>query len=212
MQNTRRIDRDVGRLPGQRLRTFGEARGRQEQSLAIMRERQLVLEAKKMPGGKGNSSWRKRAVVAAVTVAITASLVACSEASANPAATSQAGDWAKVTGYKVSSAAGVLSGSVSVILRGSSAVHLAQIAAGLPTAGAIGCVDDALQYRITVHDVTGSPRDFNVAGWACDGRVQITTDGKTATRRDSDCALLTVVRRALPQTAISTQHDTAGCK
>jgi hypothetical protein len=72
-------------------------------------------------------------------------------------------------------------------------------------------MENAQLYQITFTAVAGAKRGFEVVGYQCGGLVDLTSDGKTVTRIDRNCTLLSAVRRLLPATATATQRLIAPC-
>lgn len=69
-------------------------------------------------------------------------------------------------------------------------------------------MENAQLYQIDFTHVAGAKRGFEVAGYQCGNLVDITSDGKTVTRVDPKCVLLTAIRRLVPATATATQQLT----
>jgi hypothetical protein len=104
------------------------------------------------------------------------------------------------------------SGPVSVALRGESAARIDQLINGLQvTKLALVCAEEAQLYQITFTVVAGAKRGLDVTGYQCGGLVVITSKGKTLSRTDRNCTLLSAVRRLLPASATATQRLDAPC-
>jgi hypothetical protein len=158
--------------------------------------------------------------VPAVAVALAGvflGLAGCSAAaakSADPAPTAKSVaavrsvDKARLTGYSSASVSGGSSGPVSVALHGASVARLDQLVNGLQKWTGASCVENIQLYQVDFTYVAGVKRGFQVAGDQCANLVYITSDGKTVTRVDGKCALLTAVRRLLPATAKATKQLT----
>lgn len=156
--------------------------------------------------------------VLAVAVAMTAvslGLGGCTGATDNPTdpvSVTRPVDEARVTGYTASPLTGRPSGPVSVALRGESAARIDQLINGLQvTKLALVCAEEAQLYQITFSVVASAKRGLDVTGYQCGGLVVITSKGKTLTRTDRNCTLLSAVRRLLPASATATQRLDAPC-
>ena len=129
----------------------------------------------------------------------------------NSAGTAASEDRALLTGYASSPLNAGPSGPVSVVLRGASAARIDRLVSGLQVTNAPMCVEMPPLYQINFTAVAGAKQGFDVTGYYCGGFVFITSGGKTATRIDRNCALLSAVRRLLPATATATQRMTPPC-
>ena len=129
----------------------------------------------------------------------------------NSAGTATSEDQALLTGYASSPLNAGPSGPVSVVLRGASAARIDRLVSGLQVTNAPMCVEMPPLYQINFTAVAGAKQGFDVTGYYCGGFVFITSGGKTATRIDRNCALLSAVRRLLPATATATQRLTPPC-
>jgi hypothetical protein len=157
-------------------------------------------------------------VAAAVAIAVVLlGLAGCATATAKPADPAQtaksvdavqSADKARLTGYASASVSGGASGPVSVVLPGASAARLNQLIKGLQKWTGASCMENIQLYQLDFTRVAGAKRGFEVAGYECANLVNITADGKTVTRVDGKCALLTAVRRLLPATAKATKQLT----
>jgi hypothetical protein len=94
------------------------------------------------------------------------------------------------------------------VLHGASAARLDQLINGLQKWTGVSCMENAQLYRIDFTQVAGAKSGFEVAGYQCANLVDITADGKSVTRVDGKCALLTAVRRLLPASAKATKQLT----
>jgi hypothetical protein len=177
---------------------------------AVVRVRQRVM-VKKNRVSAGTSA------LAVAIAAIVLGLAGCAAATAKPADPAQAAksvdaaqsvDKAWLTGYASSPLDAGPSGPVSVVLQGASAARLDQLVNGLQKSTGVSCEENAQLYQIDFTHVAGGKRAFDVAGYQCANLVNITSDGKTVTRVDGKCALLTAVRRLLPATATATAQLT----
>ena len=148
---------------------------------------------------------------ALTTVAAAALAAGCSAAAtADTASTAPAVTQATVTGYKSGSPALQSSGPVTVVLRGKTAAHLAQVLNSLPKGGTMDCMENVLLYNITFV-LSSSHKTIDVAGYACVAAVQVTEDGKTTLRTDNHCTLLAAARKVLPASAATTRQDSPAC-
>ena len=182
---------------------------------------------------KNRVSARTSAVAAAVAVAMagiplglagcatakpaTAKPATANPATANPATLAQAArsvaavqsaDKARLTGYASASVSGGASGPISVALHGATVARLDQLVNGLQKWTGASCMENIQLYAIDFTHLAGAKRSLRVAGDECANLVSITSDGKTVTRVDGKCALLTAVRRLLPATAKATRQLT----
>jgi hypothetical protein len=179
---------------------------------AVVRVRQRVM-VKKNRVSAGTSVLATAVAIAAIVLG----LGGCAAATAKPADPARAAksvdaaqsvDKARLTGYASSPLDAGPSGPVSVVLQGASAARLDQLINGLQKSTGVSCVENAQLYQIDFTHVAGGKRAFDVAGYQCANLVNITSDGKTVTRVDGKCALLTAVRRLLPATATATAQLT----
>jgi hypothetical protein len=153
--------------------------------------------------------------VPVVVAGVLLGVAGCAAATAKPpdlAQAAQSVDEARVTGYASTnvtepSGAGP-TGAVSVVLHGASAAHIDQLINGLQKYTGSGCMESVQLYQIDFNHVGGGKQGFDVAGYDCEALVSITSDGKTVTLTDVNCALLSAVRHLLPATAIATQRTT----
>jgi hypothetical protein len=127
------------------------------------------------------------------------------------AASVDSGDQMQITGFTSANLADAASGPVTVYVHGEPAARIAALVGHLSTASTSGCMENTVLYRVVSTAPADQHQDFNAVGYACDGAVRVTSGGTSATRRDSNCALLLAVRRALPSSARATQTETAGC-
>jgi hypothetical protein len=155
--------------------------------------------------------------VAAAMAGILLGLGGCAVATAKPAdpapaaksvAAVRSADKARLTGYASATVMGGPSGPISVALQGASVARLDQLVQGLQKWTGASCMENIQLYRVDFTQVAGARRGFQVAGDQCANLVYITSDGKTVTRVDGKCALLTAVRRLLPATAKATRQLT----
>jgi len=159
-----------------------------------------------------------RALAVAVAVAgMLLGLGGCAAATAKPTdpasvvkrvAAVRSADKARLTGYASATVSGGPSGPISVALSGASAARLDQLVQGLQKWTGASCMENIQLYHVDFTQVEGAKRSFQVAGDQCANLVYITSDGKTVTRVDGKCALLTAVRRLLPATAKATRQLT----
>ena len=63
-------------------------------------------------------------------------------------------------------------------------------------------------YQLDFTQIAGAKRGLEVAGDQCANLVYITSNGRTVTKVDGNCALLTAVRQLLPATAAATKQLT----
>ena len=155
----------------------------------------------------------KKIAIIAVTgaVLVVAALGVFSWLGGNSAGNATSEDRALLTGYASSLPNAGPSGPVSVVLRGASAARIDRLVSGLPATNAPSCVEMPPLYQLNFTAVAGAKQGFDVTGFYCGGFVFITSGGKTATRIDRSCALLSAVRRLLPATATATQRLTPPC-
>jgi hypothetical protein len=155
--------------------------------------------------------------VAVAMAGVFLGLAGCASATAKPApptqtarsvAAGQPVDKARLTGYASATVSGGSSGPVSVALHGASVARLDQLINGLQKWTGGSCMENIQLYQVDFTQVAGSKRGFEVAGDQCANLVYITSGGKTVTRVDGKCALLTDVRRLLPATAKATKQLT----
>jgi hypothetical protein len=178
----------------------------------VLRVRQRVMTK------KNRASASSRAVAVAVALAgIFLGLAGCTAATAKPADPAptaksvdamQSADKARLTGYASASLSGGSSRPISVALHGASVARLDQLINGLQKWTGTSCMENIQLYQVNFTYVAGAKRDFQVAGDQCANLVYITSDGKTVTRVDGKCALLTAVRRLLPASAKVTKQLT----
>jgi F0F1-type ATP synthase membrane subunit c/vacuolar-type H+-ATPase subunit K len=117
-------------------------------------------------------------------------------------------DKARLTGYASASLSGGASGPISLSLQGAIVARLDQLVSGLQKWTGASCMENIQLYQLDFTRIAGAKRDFQVAGYECANLVSITSDGKTVTKVDGGCALLTAVRRLLPATAKATKQLT----
>jgi hypothetical protein len=117
-------------------------------------------------------------------------------------------DKARLTGYASASVSGGPSGPITVALHGASVARLDQLVSRLQKWTGATCVENITLYQLDFTPVAGAKRGFTVAGQECANLVYITAGGKTVTKVDGACALLTAVRRLLPATAKATRQLT----
>jgi hypothetical protein len=134
--------------------------------------------------------------------------VATKSADANPVNMAHQTDKARLTGYALASVSGGSSGPITVALKGASVARLDQLVSRLQKWTGASCVENIQLYQLDFTQVAGAKRSFEVAGEQCANLVYITSDGKTVTKVDGKCALLTAVRRLLPATAKATRQLT----
>lgn len=147
----------------------------------------------------------------ALTAVATAALAAgCSTATTGTGSTAPAVTQATVTGYRSGNITFPSSGPVTVVLRGEQAAHLDQVLNSLPKGGTMECMENVLLYNITFA-LPGSRKTIDVAGYVCTGAVQVTEDGKATLRTDNHCTLLVAIRKVLPASAATTQHEWPPC-
>jgi hypothetical protein len=158
--------------------------------------------------------------VLAVAVAIAAvflGIAGCASATANPADPAptaksvpalQSADKGRLTGYASATVSGGASGPISVALHGASVARLDQLVNGLQKWTGASCEENIRLYQLDFTQVAGAKHGFDVAGYECANLVGITTNGKTVTKVDGNCALLTAVRRLLPATAVASKQNT----
>jgi hypothetical protein len=179
---------------------------------AATRKRQRVMAKKN----------RVNTVASALTVAVTLAGVGlgiegCAAAAADPGNPGQVGQSvtgleARVTGYASSPLTSKPSGPVSVMVRDASAARLDQLINGLHVDNQVlVCAEEAQLYQIDFTVVAGAKRGFDVGGYECGGLVVVTSDGKTVLRTDTNCTLMSAVRRLLPATATATQRLSVPC-
>jgi hypothetical protein len=167
---------------------------------------------------KNRASARTSALAAAVAMAgILLGLQGCAAATAKPAAPAQpaksvaavrSAEKARLTGYASATVSGGASGPISVALQGASVGRLDQLVNGLQKWTGASCMENIQLYQVDFTQVAGAKRGFDVTGYECANLVDITSDGKTVTKVDGNCALLTAVRRLLPATAAATRQLT----
>ena len=165
---------------------------------------------------------RVSAVTGALAVAVAVGAVClgvegCTAGTAKPAGPGQAvpsvdaarsADKARLTGYASATVSGGGSGPISVVLRGASAARLDQLINGLQKWTGVSCMENIQLYQLDFTQIAGAKRGLEVAGDQCANLVYITSNGRTVTKVDGNCALLTAVRRLLPATAASTKQLT----
>jgi hypothetical protein len=122
-----------------------------------------------------------------------------------------AGQHVTVTGFVSLSPANSSSGPISVRVSPPQTTHLVGILNHLPIIKSVGCMEDALLYKIVFRSTDHSRSDFEVNGYTCDAVVQIRGAGKFVTRRDSTCSLLRIIRGVLPAKAHGTKIGAVGC-
>jgi hypothetical protein len=103
------------------------------------------------------------------------------------------------------------SGPISVRIGKPQTTQLVGILNRLPVIKSVGCMEDALLYKIVFRSSDHSRSDFEVNGYTCDAVVQIRGAGKFVTRRDSTCSLVKIVRDELPAKANGTKVAAVGC-
>jgi hypothetical protein len=164
---------------------------------------------------KNRASGVTGALVAVAVAGVFLGLEGCSAAAAKPSNLRQAAvpvDEARVTGYVSSPLTGRPSGPVSVVLRGAPAARIDALVKGLQVDNSmLVCAEEAQLYQINFTAVAGVKQGSDVMGYQCGGFVVVTSDGKTVTRIDRNCTLLSAVRRLLPKTATATQRLIAPC-
>ena len=155
--------------------------------------------------------------LAAVFPGLAGCAAAAKPATAKPAAQArevpsagapQSADKARLTGYAAASVSGGASGPISVALQGATVARLDHLVSGLQKWTGASCEENIQLYQLDFTHIAGTKRDFQVAGYECANLVFISSDGKTVTKVDGSCALLTAVRRLLPATAKATRQLT----
>ena len=178
-----------------------------------IRLRQTVMMKKK------RVSAGIRALAAAIGItALALGLGGCAAASATKTADlpreqpsvvgAHSADKARLTGYASATVSGGASGPISVALPGTSAARLDQLVNGLQKWTGASCEENIQLYQLDFTQIAGAKRDLEVAGDQCANLVYVTSHGKTVTKVDGNCALLTAVRRLLPATAAATRQLT----
>jgi hypothetical protein len=153
--------------------------------------------------------------VAAAMAAVFLGLAGCASTTAKTAHLISGGpnlalsaDKARLTGYAAATAAGGASGPISVVLHGAPAARLDQLINGLQKWTGASCMENIELYQLDFTHLAGAKRGLDVTGYQCANLVYITSNGKTVTKVDGSCTLLTAVRRLLPATAAATKQLT----
>jgi hypothetical protein len=121
------------------------------------------------------------------------------------------GQKATVTGFVSTTYFNPPSGPISVRLNRSKTTQLVGILNGLPVIKYVGCMENALIYKIVFRSTEHSRSDYEVNAYACDAVVQIRGVGKVITRRDSTCSLVRIIHDDLPAKARGTKASAIGC-